>query len=154
MEMKHYLLSVLSGVLLLAGAGCQNTVNSVENSDKTMTPNIINDTRFVTDGFLRDRLKLTGVNVSETPDGLMRVQLTAVNVRTGVFAQMWSGMTGENPYRIHYKFSWLDLNGMAVDSVMSTWKEITVIPGETVHIQSVAPLKNCKDFLINLKEAN
>ena len=38
--------------------GCQNTVNTVENADKTMTPDTIRDARFITDGFLRDRLAL------------------------------------------------------------------------------------------------
>ena len=90
--------------LLLAGSGCQNTVNTVENADKTMTPNTINDARFVTDGFLKDRLALRRVNVSRTPDGFMRVQLEATNVRTGAFAQAWSGLKGDNPYKVLYKF--------------------------------------------------
>lgn len=152
--MKKTGLFILLGGLLLAVAGCQNTVNRVENSDKTMTPNVINDKRFITDGFLADRLKLTGVITSTTADGLLRVQITAVNVRVGFFAQMWTGMTGENPYRIQYKFTWFDKDGMAVDSILSTWHEITVIPGEQVQIQSVAPNRDCKDFSINLKEAD
>ncbi len=43
---------------------------------------------------------------------------------------------------------------MAVDSIISTWREISIIPGEQVQIQSVAPIKGCKDFLINMKEAD
>jgi len=151
--MKKFGRFVLLGGLLLA-AGCQNTVNRVENADKTMTPDVINDKRFVTDGYLADRLKLTGLVTSTTPEGLLRIQITAVNVRVGFFSQMWSGMTGENPYPIQYKFTWFDKTGMAVDSIVSTWKEITVIPGEEVQIQSVAPNRDCKDFSINLKEAN
>ena len=118
-----------------------------------MTPNVVNDKRFVTDGFLADRLQLTGINTATTPDGLLRVQITAVNVRVGFFSQMWSGLTGENPYRIQYRFTWFDKDGMAVDSIVSTWKEMTVIPGEEVQIQSIAPSRDCKDFSISLKEA-
>ena len=140
--------------LILAGTGCQNTVNTVENTDKTMTPNTITDTRFVTDGFLKDRLALKGVNVSRTADGFMRVQLEAVNVRTGAFAQAWSGLKGDSPYKIRYKFTWFTQDGMAVDTVLSDWQDKTVIPGETVHLQSVAPTKECRDFKISLKEAN
>lgn len=156
MEIKSYwLLGMVCGLLLLAiGSGCQSSVNTVENQEKNMTPNIITDRRFVTDGFLRDRLKLTQLAASDTPEGLLRVQLTAVNVRTGVFSQLWSSMTSDNPYKIQYKFSWFDKNGMAFDTILSTWYDLTVIPGETVHIQSVAPNKDCKDFLINLKEAD
>jgi len=144
---------LLLGGLLLA-AGCQNSANRVENADRVMTPNVINDKRFVTDGFLADRLKLTGLVTTTTADGLLRVQITAVNVRTGFFSQMWSGMTRENPYPIQYKFTWFDKNGMAIDSIVSTWKDMTVIPGEEVQIQSVAPNRDSKDFTIQLKEAN
>ena len=144
---------ILLGGLLLA-AGCQNSANRLENADKTMTPNVITDKRFVTDGFLADRLKLTRVITSTTAEGLLRVQISAVNVRVGVFAQMWSGMTGENPYPIQYKFTWFNKDGMAVDSIVSTWKAMTIIPGEEVQIQSVAPNCDCKDFLINVKEAD
>lgn len=147
--------SLLCGcaALLALAMGCQDTVNTVENADKTMTPNTIADTRFVTDGFLRDRLALKRLDVATTPDGFMRVQLEAVNVRTGGWAQMWSGFTGENPYRIRYKFSWFTQDGMAVTTVLSDWQDATVIPGETVYLQSVAPTKECKDFKISLKEA-
>lgn len=144
---------ILLGGLLLA-AGCQNSANRLENADKTMTPNVITDKRFVTDGFLADRLKLTRVVTSTTAEGLLRVQISAVNVRVGFFAEMWSGMTGEDPYPIQYKFTWFGKDGMAVDSIVSTWKDMTIVPGEEVQIQSVAPNRDCKDFMINLKEAD
>ena len=34
------------------------------------------------------------------------------------------------------------------------WQDATVIPGETIFLQSVAPSKDCRDFKISLKEAN
>lgn len=143
-----------AALFLLLATGCQSTVNTVENADKTMTPNTINDTRFVTDGFLKDRLALKKVDVSSTADGFMRVQLEAVNIRTGGFSQIWSGLTGDNPYKIRYKFSWFTRDGMAVNTLLSDWQDTTVIPGETVFLQSVAPSKDCRDFKISLKEAN
>lgn len=152
--MRNFIMSgIASAVVLLSAAGCQDTVNTVENADKTMTPNTISDSRFITDGFLKDRLALRKVTVSQTPEGFMRVQLEAVNVRTGVLAQAWSGMTGENPYRIRYKFTWFTQDGMAVDSILSDWRIATVIPGEIVHLQGVAPDANCRDFQISLQEA-
>ncbi len=150
--MKKLLL--LGCTAALAFAGCQSTVNTVENTDKTMTPQYISDTRFITDGYLSERLALVSLNVSMTPDGFKRAQLEAVNVRVGGFAQMWSGMTGENPYPIKYKFTWFTVDGMAVESILSDWRTIQVIPGETVYLQSVAPNKNCHDFKVSLKEAN
>ena len=93
-------------------AACQNSVNTVENADKTMTPNYLNDSRFVTDGFLKRRLALQSLVLGETADGFKRAQLEVVNVRTGTVAQAWSGITGENPYKIRYRFTWFTEDGM------------------------------------------
>ena len=151
MKIKCFAASFL---LALIFAGCQNTVNTVENSDKTMQPNVIRDSRFVTDGFLKDRLALRNVVVDRTQDGYLRAQLTATNVRVGVLSQMWSGMTGENPYKIRYKFTWFNKGGMAVETVLSDWQTAVITPGESVHFQSIAPSKECNDFRIDLQEAN
>ena len=50
MNKTIFLGAVCAAAALLAG--CQDTVNTVENADKTMTPNTIKDARFVTDGFV------------------------------------------------------------------------------------------------------
>ena len=154
MNRKIFQCAVCCGLLLTAGMGCQNTVNRVENANQEMTPNIIKDKRFITDGWLRDRLQLTRLQESETPDGLKMVQLTAVNVRTGALAQLWSGMQGDNPYRVKYLFRWFDKAGMERKSILSTWQEILVKPGEAVYLQSVAPDRDCRDFTVSLQEAN
>ena len=150
---KTCLLGWFAAAMMLAA--CQNTVNTVENADKTMTPNTIADARFVTDGFLKDRLGLQSVTMGRTADGFKRVQLEVINLRTGVLSQAWSGITGENPYKIRYRFTWFDEDGMAVNNtVLADWRDATIIPGETLFLQSVAPTKNCSDFKISLKEAN
>ena len=139
----------------LALTACQNSVNTVENADKTMTPNTISDSRFITDGFLKRRLALQSLTTGRTADGFMRAQLEVVNVRTGALAQAWSDMTGENPYKIRYRFTWFTEDGMAVNNtVLADWQDATIIPGETLFLQSVAPYKNCSDFKISLKEAD
>ena len=150
---KTCLLGWFAAAMMLAA--CQNTVNTVENADKTMTPNTIADARFVTDGFLEDRLGLQSVTMGKTADGFKRVQLEVINLRTGVLSQAWSGITGENPYKIRYRFTWFDEDGMAVNNtVLADWRDATIIPGETLFLQSVAPNKNCSDFKISLKEAD
>lgn len=150
---KTCLLGWFAAALMLAA--CQNTVNTVENADKTMTPNTIADARFVTDGFLKDRLGLQSVTMGKTADGFKRVQLEVINLRTGVLSQAWSGITGENPYKIRYRFTWFDEDGMAVNNtVLADWRDATIIPGETLFLQSVAPTRQCSDFKISLKEAN
>ena len=150
---KTCLLGWFAAAMMLAA--CQNTVNTVENADKTMTPNTVADARFVTDGFLKDRLGLQSVTMGKTADGFKRVQLEVINLRTGVLSQAWSGITGENPYKIRYRFTWFDEDGMAVNNtVLADWRDATIIPGETLFLQSVAPTKQCSDFKISLKEAN
>ena len=150
---KTCLLGWFAAALMLAS--CQNTVNTVENADKTMTPNTINDSRFVTDSFLKRRLALQSLVLGQTADGFKRAQLEIVNVRTGVLDQAWTGITGENPYKIRYRFTWFTEDGMAVNNtVLADWQDATIIPGETLFLQSVAPYKNCNDFKISLREAD
>lgn len=151
MKTKMLLYGCIAALVL--ATGCQDTVNTIENENKTMTPNTVADSRIPTDLFLKCRLSLKKVDVGTTPDGFMRVQLEAVNMRTNLLAQFWSWLTRENPYKIRYKFTWFTQDGMAVDSVLSDWQDATIIPGETVYLQSVAPSKNCKDFKISLKES-
>ena len=104
--MKNILKPLSIAAVCLVVAACQNTVNTVENADKSATPNVIRDARFVTDGWLRDRLALRSVKTAVSPTGLLVVEVTATNVRTSAFAQTWSGMTGDVPYTVDYKFVW------------------------------------------------
>ena len=151
MKSLYRTVSVIMGCCILTA--CQNTVNTVENADKAASPNIVKDSRFITDGWLRDRLQLRSVRMHQPPNGNMTVEVAATNVRTGAFAQMWSGMTGENPYNVSYKFIWQDENGMTVESTLSIWQTIQIKPGETVFFKATAPTPKCKDFILNIKEA-
>ena len=150
--MKMILKPVSILAVCLALSACQNTVNTVENADKSATPNVIRDARFVTDGWLRDRLALRSVKTATAASGHLVVEVTATNVRTGALAQTWSSMTGDVPYTVDYKFDWQDENGMTVDTPLSIWQSRQIKPGETVYFKSVAPTKRCKDFILNLKE--
>ncbi len=153
--MKHTIL--FTAPLLLAAllpAGCQNTVNTVENTEKSAAVNNISDTRVITDRFLRDRLALRSVRTGRTEAGLLRVEVSAVNARTSAASQFWSWMTDENPYPVDYRFTWQDAQGMTVETPLSIWRTVTVYPGEIVNFQSVAPTPECQDFVLELKETN
>ena len=150
--MKTILKSVSAAAVCLALAACQNTVNTVENADKNAAPNVIRDARFVTDGWLRDRLVLRSVKTATAASGHLTVEVAATNVRTGALAQAWSSMTGDVPYTVDYKFDWQDENGMTVETGLSIWQSRQIKPGETVYFKSVAPTAQCKDFILNLKE--
>ncbi|MBR7121117.1 MAG: YcfL family protein [Lentisphaeria bacterium] len=127
--------------------GCQNTVNTVKR-------NGLEDSRFITDGFLRDRLELRNIRTARTPEGFLQVQLEVANTRTGWFSQLWSGITGENPYKIHYKFTWFDANGIMIDTILADWQDATIIPGEIFYLTSVSPAENCANFQVSLREAD
>ena len=147
------MLKTLSAVAAcLVAAACQNTVNTVENADKNASPNVIRDNRFVTDGWLRDRLALRSVRTATTERGLLQVEVAATNVRTGALAQTWSSITGDVPYTVDYKFVWQDASGITVETPLSIWQSRQIKPGETVYFKSVAPTPQCKDFILNLKE--
>lgn len=141
------------GALCLIAAGCQDTVNTVENQDKQMQLNQIQDRRCITDGFLRRRLLIHTVNTAVGESGLLQVQIGAVNNRTGFFSELWSGIMGDNPYKVDYQFTWFDQNGMAVETNLSIWKTVTVYPGENVWFRGVAPSPACNDFMISMKES-
>ena len=150
---KICMIGWFAAVVMLAA--CQNSVNTIENADKTMTPIYVNDSRFVTDGFLKRRLALQRLTLGQTADGYKRAQVEVTNVRTGVAAQFWSSITRENPYHIRYRFTWFTEDGMAVNhTVLADWQDAVIIPGETLFLQSVAPNRNCSDFKISLKEAD
>ena len=152
--MKIILKSILVMAACSAITACQNTVNTVENADKSATPNVIRDSRFVTDGWLRDRLVLRSVKTATADSGHLMVEVAATNVRTGALAQTWSSLTGDVPYTVDYKFDWQDANGMTVDTQLSIWQSKQIKPGETVYFKSIAPTTKCKDFILNLKEHN
>lgn len=145
---------IAAAMVALAGFGCQSTVNTIENAEVPVPANVVNDKRVITDKFLRDRLAVGSVQETRTDAGNLRVQVTAVNARTGFFSQFWSGLTGENPYRIDYKFVWLDEQGIAVETMLTGWRTVTVYPGEPVYFTGTSPTGNCSNFILNLKESD
>ena len=152
--MKILSKAITAAAVCLALSACQDTVNTVENADKSATPNVIRDARFVTDGWLRDRLQLRSVKTATSASGHLMVEVAATNVRTGPLAQTWSSITRDNPYTVDYKFDWQDENGMTVDTSLSIWQSRQIKPGETVYFKTVAPTPRCKDFILNVKEHN
>lgn len=140
-------IAILVGLVLLAG--CVDSVNTVENQDKTMSPEFVKNKRVVTDAFLRDRLVIERVDKRELPSGLLQVQVTAKNTRVG----WWSALFhGDAPYKIAYRFTWFDKAGITVSTAADTWIEKEVLPGDTLFITTVAPNPKCEDFLLRLRE--
>ena len=149
--MKNMLLSAVVATGLVV-VGCQNTVNTVGNRESNMQREKVDTSRVSTDSFINRRLKIERVDKKVKADGLMLVQVTAKNVRTGFFSEIGSWFMDDNPYKITYRFSWLDKDGMAVNTAASTWIPMTVIPGDTIRIQAVSPNSRCRDFILSLRE--
>lgn len=147
--MKKLLIIVLSYYLLIA---CQSTVNTLDNKDKIMHQNPVDISRISTDDFLQNRLKVVRVDKKVQRDGLLKVQVTLKNMRTGFWAQIGAWFTGDNPYQIAYRFTWLDNNGIEVETATSTWIPKIIIPGDTVRITSISPNSKSKDFTLSLRE--
>ncbi len=148
-----FLTAILS-VSITLFSGCQDTVNSMQNTPSSMKLEPVNASCYSTDDFCRDRLKILGMNKSVTPGGSMQIQVVIRSERYGFWSELWSGIMGDNPYYVNYKFDWLDQNGMKVNTANSAWMTAIFIPGETKFISSVAPSDKCKDFLLQLKEAD
>jgi uncharacterized protein YcfL len=149
--MKKAIYTMLTAVVIVS-TGCQNTVNTVENEQKEMRVNYVRSKNISTDGHLRDRLVIASINKATLPSGFLQAQVTIRSNRVGFFTEMWSSITDENPYKISYRFNWLDSNGMEVQTASSVWQELDLIPGETRRIQSMGPNPRCKDFMLSIKE--
>lgn len=148
---KLTMLSAMFGGLMIF-TGCQNTVNTMENTDRAARVESVNTKYFTTDSFCRDRLRVLAVHKSDTPGGLLKFQMTIRSERYGFWSELWSGIMGDNPYHIAYKVDWFDGKGMQVNTASSVWIPDIFIPGEVKYIQSVAPNANCKDFMVSFKE--
>ncbi len=147
--MKKRIIIITSCLLLLA---CQATVNTVENTEKFMLRESVDNSKVSTDSFLSRRLFIERIDKVELPDGLLKVQVTAVNTRTSIWDQMSTWFMKDNPYQIAYRFSWLDENGMDIKTGTQTWIPMTVIPGDTIRIMAISPNARCKDFTLSIKE--
>ncbi len=123
----------------LALAGC-TTVNSVENAGKQGQRQMVADQRAITDGSLRKKVDIVGVNTATTPGGLLKVQVELQN-RT------------RSLQRFNYRFEWFDANGMQVTTVASALLPDQIEGQESKFIFSVAPNPNCKDFRVKFIEA-
>lgn len=146
-EKLSVLLVVFSATTLLCG--CMDTVNTTENTEKSMQRDFVRTKRVVTDGYLDKRLQVVRTDSTILPDGLMQAQVSLKSTRTG----FWDWLTkGDSPYKIAYRFTWFDSGGMEVDTATNTWLEKDVLPGDMVYISSVAPNERCRDFVLRIRE--
>jgi len=136
--MKAKLLTIASLTLsLLFSSSCRNSVNTVENKDKVMTPTPVEIKKIITDTSTDKRLEIQRVDVDHLPTGLMKVQVTLRN-------------TKNKPFKFSYRFIWFNKSGMVIDTPASTWIEKDILGGDTAFLSSVAPNPQCADFKVKL----
>jgi uncharacterized protein YcfL len=129
----------LAGALLLAVSGCSNSMNSVENAQKSGQRTMISDQRAVTDTGLAGKVSIVGVNSAMTPGGFLKVQVELLN-------------TTRSLQRFSYHFEWFDANGMQLTALTPAEIPDEIQGGEDKFISSVAPTPACKDFRVKFIE--
>ena len=137
--MKMRIFLPLAGVILIALSGCKTSVNSVENAQKTGQRTMMTDQRVITDGSLKKKVSLVGVNTAMTPGGFLKVQIELLN-------------TTRSPQRFSWRFEWFDANGMQINNVASPTIPDQIEGEESKFISSVAPTPACKDFRVKFIE--
>jgi uncharacterized protein YcfL len=138
--MKTGIFLTLAGVLLLlAVCGCGNSMNSVENAQKTGQRQMVPDQRAVTDKSLASKVSIVGVNSAMTPGGFLKVQIELLN-------------TTRSLQRFSYHFEWFDANGMQLSTLTPAEIPDEIQGGEDKFISSVAPTPACRDFRVKFIE--
>ena len=137
--MKTKFILSLAGALLLVVSGCKTSVNSVENAQKTGQRSMITDQRVITDGSLKKKVSIVGVNTATTPGGFLKVQVELLN-------------TTRSLARFSYHFEWFDINGMQLNTSASVEVPDQIQGGEDKFISSIAPTTACKDFRVKFIE--
>ena len=124
-------------VIALAVAGCHDTVNSVENAQKTGQRDMQSDLRVVTDSSLNRKVGVVGINTAMTPGGFLKVQVELLN-RT------------RSAQSFNYHFEWFDQNGMQIGGSSTAVVSDQIDGKESKFISAIAPLETVKDFRLKL----
>ncbi len=137
--MKIKLLMMVTLTMLPLLGGC-DTINTTERTTPVGSRELVNDKRVVTDKALGRYAKIQQVIETTLPGDMLKVQVSLLN--TSSFEQ-----------RLIYKFEWFDLNGMMVETPLSTWQAKTVMGKEAYELTGVAPTPQAKDFRLKLQES-
>ncbi len=137
MTIKPLMIVVLA---MLATVGGCDTINTTERNTPVGTREVVNDKRVVTDKALGRYARIQQVIETTLPGDILKVQVSLQN--TSSFEQ-----------RLIYKFEWFDLNGMIVETPLSTWQAKDVMGKEVYELTGVAPTPRAKDFRLKLQES-
>jgi len=125
--------------LALVLTGCATNVNTYERAESQAAPSYVADKRIITDNTLAGTFRVTAINQATVSGNLLKVQATVENLKNRLRT-------------LNYKFEWVDVNGMAVDSPNETWKAIQLQGRETQTIATVAVSPRAVDFRLKFRE--
>ena len=129
-----------TAVILIAGAGlvvgafgCQGT-----NTTSTMVPQSNVDTIH----------RITNQGLSE------KVHFVAANLDTdgpAHLAQVTVQNKSNDPKTFSYLFEWFGSNQIVLGQGEQTWRTVTIQPGQTMALTSVAPARGAIDFRLTVR---
>jgi uncharacterized protein YcfL len=83
-------------------------------------------------------ITVDNVKEARSPEGFIEVQVSGYN--QSMFKKQFD-----------YKTEWLDGNGMVIESVMSKWMTVSVMPKTTFSFKVIAPSPKAADYRINTR---
>lgn len=136
-------LRLTAAALLIAGAllttGCASNVNTYERAESQAAPNYVNDKRVITDNTLAGTFRVVSLNQATVSGNLLKIQATVENLKN-------------SQRRLNYKFEWIDVDGMAIDSPNEVWKSQLFQGRETLTISTVSINPRAVDFRLKFRE--
>ena len=122
--MRTLMLSALLGMAMLSGCVATN----VPPMDRRVT--IAED--------LGTRAYITDVRCAKGASDYATFQANVVNNTSGDLAVEW-------------KVVWLDADGVAIDSLVSTWNKLMLAPNDVTALKNTAPRVDAADMLFYLR---
>ncbi|NOY75137.1 MAG: YcfL family protein [Kiritimatiellaeota bacterium] len=118
---------------------CGHSVNTIENTDKSMKRDFVANKRVITDKTTASALQLRRIDSVTLPSGFLKIQAELRNA-------------AKKTFQFSYRFLWFDNHGMLVETPAGTWIQKSIRSGDTAFISAVAPTAKCKDFQLKIIE--
>ena len=121
---KHLIIAAFAAL----AAGCVSCHNPPLDRRVTISPN------------LGTAVWVTDIRLAKGVSSHYTLQANVVNNTSSDLAVQW-------------KVSWLDPNGVAIDSAMSGWSDRMLMPYEVVPLKGTAPTSNAVDMMFYVRRA-
>lgn len=132
-------LAGLTAALAALLSGCATNVNTYERAESQAAPSYVADKRVITDNSLAGTFRVVSINQATVSGNLLKVQATVENLKS-------------NARTLNYKFEWIDVDGMALDTANETWKSLRLQGRETGTINTVSVSPRAVDFRLKFRE--